>query len=64
MPSAQSSQSRIARIKELVEWGKDKNTISVDDLLEEARNRFPYNRESTLMSYAQAALRIIQRSGD
>ncbi len=59
-----SLQSRRARIKELVEWGKGKNTMNIDLLFTEAHNRFPFTREATLLSYAQAALRILQKESD
>ena len=58
----QPSQTRIARIKELVEWGKGKNTMNIDILFAEARDRFPFARKVTVMNYAQVALRILKRS--
>ncbi|GAI11348.1 unnamed protein product [marine sediment metagenome] len=56
-----SLRSRIARIKELGEWGKGKNTMNIDLLFAEARDRFPFTRDPTLLSYAQTALRILLR---
>jgi len=52
---------REKRIRELVEWANHNNINTYEEILEHAKTLYPTLMEQTLRSYAEAALRILEK---